>query len=71
MGIISLLATVALMLVGAAATVTPEGCRGVRNEAAVLNLPANPLKTVSHGQSWKIEQGNNILYVAKVSGTAY
>lgn len=59
------------MLIGCAAAVAPDGCRGVRNEAAMLNLPATALKTVSWGQSWKIEQGSNYLYVAMVKGSAY
>ena len=51
---------------------TPSGCNGKRNDMPVLDLPANTLKTVANGQSWLMDDGgSNILYIAKVSGTAY
>jgi len=37
----------------------------------VLDLPAEPLKTVQNGQSWKMQQGDNIVYITKMKGTAY
>lgn len=49
----------------------PAGCNGVRNTQPVLELTPTPLKTVNHGQSWKMEQDTNVLYIAKVSGTPY
>ena len=49
----------------------PTGCQGVRNNNPVLDLPAEPLKTVQNGQSWKMQQGDNIVYITKMKGTAY
>jgi len=49
----------------------PVGCRGVRNNNPVLDLPAEPLGTVANGQSWKMQQGDNIVYITKMKGTAY
>jgi hypothetical protein len=50
---------------------TPVGCPGKRNESPVLDLPAQPLKTVENGQSWKMQQGDSVVYVNKLKGTAY
>ena len=47
------------------------GCGGVRNEKPVLELPAQPLKTVANGQSWKMEHNTNYVYIARLQGTAY
>lgn len=60
----------------AAAVVTskqapPLGCTGVRNEKPILELPAQPLKTVPNGQSWVMQEGNNVVYFAKLSGSPY
>jgi hypothetical protein len=49
----------------------PVGCKGVRNDNPVLDLPAQPLNTVQNGQSWKMQQGDNIVYITKMKGTAY
>jgi hypothetical protein len=49
----------------------PLGCTGVRNENPILVLPAQPLKTVPNGQSWVMQQGNNVVYLAKLSGSPY
>jgi hypothetical protein len=49
----------------------PGGCRGVRNDNPVLDLPAEPLGTVQNGQSWKMQQGDNLVYITKMKGTAY
>jgi hypothetical protein len=43
----------------------------VRNDNPVLDLPAIPLKNVTNGQSWMMQQGNNVVYIAKLKGTAY
>jgi hypothetical protein len=37
----------------------------------VLELPAQPLKQVANGQSWKMQDGNNVVYIARINGSAY
>ena len=49
----------------------PVGCTGVRNDQPILDLPAQPLKTVPNGQSWVMQEGTNVVYLAKLSGTPY
>jgi hypothetical protein len=49
----------------------PASCSGHRNEQPVLDLPAQPLKTVQNGQSWKMEQDSNVVYIARLKGSAY
>ena len=49
----------------------PVGCNGVRNESPILDLPAQPLKTVPNGQSWVMQEGTNVVSLAKLSGTPY
>lgn len=50
----------------------PLGCSGSsRNENPVIDLPPVPLKTVPNGQSWVIQQGNSVVYIAKVKGSPY
>ncbi len=49
----------------------PLGCLGVRNESPILDLPAQPLKTVPNGQSWVMQEGTNVVYLAKLSGSPY
>ena len=49
----------------------PVGCRGVRNNNPVLDLPAQSLKTVENGQSWLMQQGDNLVYITKMKGSAY
>ena len=49
----------------------PLGCGGVKNVNPVLDLPAVPLKTVSNGQSWIMQQDTNMVYIARVKGSAY
>ena len=49
----------------------PVGCSGERNESPILDLPAQPLKTVPNGQSWVMQEGTNVVYLAKLSGTPY
>ena len=44
----------------------PLGCLGKRNENAVLELPAQPLKTVPNGQSWVMQQDTNVVYIARL-----
>jgi hypothetical protein len=43
----------------------------VRNDKPVLDLPAISLKNVTNGQSWMMQQGNNVVYIAKLKGSAY
>ena len=33
----------------------PPGCSGQKNNAPILDLPAQPLKTVQNGQSWVMQ----------------
>lgn len=47
------------------------GCSGVRNENPVLELQPQPLMTVPNGQSWKMEQDTNVVYIARLKGTPY
>ena len=49
----------------------PAGCGGNRNNQPVLELPAQPLKTVQNGQSWLMQQDSNVVYIARIKGTAY
>jgi hypothetical protein len=64
-----------LVLIGTASarydTSPYMGCTGVPNDSPVLDLPASPLKTVPNGQSWKMEQDSNFVYIARLSGTPY
>jgi hypothetical protein len=46
-------------------------CGGSKNDKPVLDLEAVPLKSVAHGDSWILQEDTNIIYVAKLSGTAY
>ena len=49
-----------------------DGCHSqVGNQMPVLELEPVVLGTVSNGQSWKMEEGTNVVYIARVSGTAY
>ncbi|TNV78591.1 hypothetical protein FGO68_gene14312 [Halteria grandinella] len=51
---------------------TPAGCNGVLNTSPTLTLTPTPLKTVSNGQSWLMDDNtSNKLYIARVSGTHY
>lgn len=66
------LALAAAAIVGIATCQQPPlGCNGVKNTAPVLDLPAQPLKTVANGQSWIMQEGTNVVYIAKLKGTAY
>ena len=65
------LISLALLSTLAVAQTPPGGCGGVRNESPVLELPAEPLKTVPNGQSWKMQDGNNVVYLARLNGSAY
>ena len=47
------------------------GCGYHRNNNPVLDLPAVPLNSVSNGKSWKMQQGDNVVYIAKVNGSPY
>lgn len=46
-------------------------CSGAQNTAPVLDLPAVSLKNVTNGQSWKMEQDTNFVYIARLQGTPY
>jgi hypothetical protein len=71
--ILSTIVLAALAVVGTARWDTQPfmGCGGVRNENPVLELPAQPLKTVPNGQSWKMENGTNVVYIARLQGSPY
>ena len=66
-------ALITLALVGYATCQSkPSGCNGVKNDYPVLDLPAQPLKTVPNGQSWMMSDGgSNYVYIAKLKGTPY
>ncbi len=49
----------------------PLGCSGQRNNAPVLELEAKPLKSVPNGESWVMQQDTNVVYIARLQGTAY
>ncbi len=66
-----ILMTAALSVAALASAQQFPSCGGVSNNKTVLDIPAVPLKTVTNGQSWKMEEGNNVVYIAKVKGSAY
>ena len=69
----SLILSISLLsLIGLALGQQPTlGCMGKKNTSPVLDLPAQPLKTVANGQSWIMQEGTNVVYIAKLKGTAY
>jgi hypothetical protein len=69
--ILSAVVLAGFALVSALKSDKPLGCSGVRNDNPVLELPPQPLKTVANGQSWVMQEGNNVVYIAKVSGSPY
>jgi hypothetical protein len=67
----SIFLTIAAVLGTVSYASNHTGCSGDRNDNPVLELPAQPLKSVPNGQSWKMEQGNNVVYIARLNGSAY
>ena len=63
-------------LLGFIATTTvlagPYECSGdAPNESPVLEIPAVQTGEVKNGKAWLMQQGDNVLHIAKVSGSAY
>lgn len=46
-------------------------CKGERNNMPVLEVTPQLTGEVANGKKWLIKDGDNILYVSKVSGTPY
>ena len=64
--------TLALLLVLALAKEVPNGCSGTEpNNAGVLEVTPTLVSEVPHGKLWKYQQDTNVLYIAKVWGSAY
>jgi len=61
----------ALFAAIAAAQDNYPGCEDPRNELPVLDLVPAVIGTTTNGQAWKMAQGTNVVWIARVSGTPY
>jgi len=59
------------LIAASAAAQVYDGCDGVSNQMPVLDIEPQLIGTVSNGQAWKMADGTNVVYIAKISGTAY
>ena len=48
-----------------------EGCSGVRNEQPVLDIEPVSIAKVANGEAWKMQDGDNIAYIARIAGSSY
>ena len=66
-----LIRSLALLAVAGYTVCAQEGCSGKKNMSPVLDLRPQLQKTVKNGQRWLMKEGDNFVYIAKVSGTPF
>lgn len=60
-----------LLVAGVVSVSAQEGCSGKKNLSPVLDIEPKLLKTVKNGQKWIMQNDTNVVYIAKIKGSAY
>lgn len=61
-----------LLLILGLTTVLSKPCNSHGpNTAPVLDMEAKVISEVKNGKAWLMKEGDNLLYIMKVSGSAY